>query len=337
MAEQWIEAAVAHRLAVFAGGSVAGPRSLCARAFAGLIRARALVLKSPALAQENVDIPPAFWLDDSLNKPVRSWEVGDFSYWDQRGDRWQAFGVTFALGEVLEMLPFEQRAATARGLSVAGNPAWVPARVARQFAWEKAEATPTKAHLAVLDQARLGFVTGRAVLAQCISTYKHGRPPPWDDPADWEEPEWDIADWFWRDFKVTQRASFDWERGIFWGEGPWGRGKGLMKLEGAHFLAESLQALLPSHLRGAPVETGAKGQGKRGGQPPRAFWDEMLCDIRALIHQGDFKPERQADVEKAMLTWAEGKDEKLSEATARPKARLLFERYKNEAENFLAS
>jgi hypothetical protein len=50
----------------------------------------------------------------------------------------------------------------------------------------------------------------------------------------------------------------------------------------------------------------------------------MLCDIWALIHQGDFKPERQGDVERAMLTWAERKGEKLSEATARPKAKLLF-------------
>ena len=64
----------------------------------------------------------------------------------------------------------------------------------------------------------------------------------------------------------------------------------------------------------------------------------MWCDIWGLIHQGDFKPESQAEVERAMLTWATEHGHQMGEATARPKARKLFRAYsEDEATNFLGS
>ena len=76
------------------------------------------------------------------------------------------FGVTFALSGVLDMLPFEQRGKTAHRLSVAGNPAWVSARPAIQFAHEKAGFSMAAAAAAIFEHAQLGFLTGRAVLSE---------------------------------------------------------------------------------------------------------------------------------------------------------------------------
>ncbi len=61
----------------------------------------------------------------------------------------------------------------------------------------------------------------------------------------------------------------------------------------------------------------------------------MWCDLWALIYQGDFKPASQAEVERAMLNWAESKGQNLAEATARPKARKMFKAFKGEATNFI--
>ena len=57
----------------------------------------------------------------------------------------------------------------------------------------------------------------------------------------------------------------------------------------------------------------------------------------ALIFQGDLKPSNQADVERAMLAWAEHNGKPLAEATVRPKARRLFKALQGEATNFLRS
>jgi hypothetical protein len=62
----------------------------------------------------------------------------------------------------------------------------------------------------------------------------------------------------------------------------------------------------------------------------------MWCDVWALIYQGDLKPTSQADVERAMLAWAENNGKPLAEATARPKARKLLKALRGEATNFLA-
>lgn len=44
---------------------------------------------------------------------------------------------------------------------------------------------------------------------------------------------------------------------------------------------------------------------------------------RRIYHEG-FAPARQADIEKAMLEWAESNDHKMSEGSARDRARKLW-------------
>ena len=49
-----------------------------------------------------------------------------------------------------------------------------------------------------------------------------------------------------------------------------------------------------------------------------------MCAIFGLIHQGDFQPKNQAEIEKAMLDWAVRNDHELGVTLAREKARKVF-------------
>ena len=61
-----------------------------------------------------------------------------------------------------------------------------------------------------------------------------------------------------------------------------------------------------------------------GGAPPKAWWDDLWIEIFRQIHCGDLQFKRQADIEKAMLDWANANGHKMSETTARNAARKLF-------------
>jgi hypothetical protein len=339
MAEQWIDAASAAKLVMDGPAGAAGRHSLCARAHRGLVqtKARLLVLEDKELVsrQEQVAIPPEFWWAEGEATLEQNWVAGDFTTQLESGTRVQAFGVTFAMNGLVELLSPEKRALAARSLSVAGNSAWLPAREARRFAYEKAGFNPKTAHMALVDQARLGFITGRAVLAQRFDPGQYGIQQ--DGPPAWEEREWDIPDGFWRDFKVTQRTSFDWERGIFSGEGPWRRGRCVIKLSGVYFLKESLSALLPiSEISvAAEDELDEETSKPKGGRPPQAWWDDMIVAVAGLILHGQLKPTRQAQVTDAMLTWAALNGHDISESAVKPKAKKLFEAYQKEGRNFL--
>lgn len=338
MAEQWIDAASAAKL-IFDGPVGVGSRhALCARAHRGLIqtRARLLVLTAKKLVsrQENSTVPAEFWWAEGGDELKQDWAAGDFSTL-LNGTQVQAFGVTFALSGMLELLLVERRASTARSLSVAGNPAWVTAREARQFAYGKAGLNPTKADMAVRDQAELGLVTGRAVLAQRFVAGPYGISM--EGAPAWEEREWDIPEWFWRDFKVTRQTSFDWERGIFSAEGPWRKARCVMKLTGVYFLRESLSVLLPTSETSPLAEdtAGEEASKVKGGRPPQPWWDDMIVATAGLIFHGQLVPTRQAQVTDAMLTWAALKGHEISESAVKSKAKKLFEAYQKEGRNFL--
>ena len=235
------------------------------------------------------------------------------------------------------MLPPEQRAATAQRLSVAGSPAWVPARAAYKFARDNAGVSVRGAGRAVLEYARLGFVVGRAVLAQRLPG---GMAP----TPSWEEREWDVPAEFWRG--VDDHAGHaSWEQGSFEivSPGPGGfaashaHGMPVIRLSGVHFLAESLQVLRPADptpiIGNAPAAPPAKAGAR--GRPPQPWWDDLWCAVWGLIHQGDLKPDTQADVERAMLAWAAMNGHDLSESAVKPKARKLFQTFKGEVTNFL--
>lgn len=145
MPTQWIAAHVARKLVINPPSEMAEMLALCVRAHAGLVRAKARLLIVGDDRTENAPIPPAFWWAEGHEALEQNWATGDFSTWIDRRVHWQAFGISFALDDVLEMLPVERRAIAARSVSVVGNPGWLSAKEARRFTYEKGGINPVQA------------------------------------------------------------------------------------------------------------------------------------------------------------------------------------------------
>ena len=317
MAEQWIEASRAMEL-------VGSRFTLCERAKAGLVKSSARLLLIGNERHEGTEIPLKFWWAEGHEALHQDWASGDFSTWIDRTVEWKAFGVTFALSGVLEMLPFERRGLTALSLSVAGNANWISAIEARKFAYNEGGVNPTRAATAVIEQAKLGFLTARAVLAQGSKGGVHKID--WD----WEAREWDVPLWFWGGFTDESSSSQSWDTGKFAGRGRAPDGLRWITLTGVHFLRESMNVLLPAAASNATAQPVSKNQ---GGRPPAPFADDLMCAIWGLIHQGDLKPKNQADIERAMLDWAVRNDHGLGLTAARGKARKVYATLTGEVEN----
>ena len=70
-----------------------------------------------------------------------------------------------------------------------------------------------------------------------------------------------------------------------------------------------------------------------GGRPPAAFADDLMCAVWASIYRGDFMPARQADIEKALKTWAVDQGHELGDTSARDKARKIWNAMHQEVGN----
>ncbi len=63
-----------------------------------------------------------------------------------------------------------------------------------------------------------------------------------------------------------------------------------------------------------------------GGKPLAAHWDAMWAEIAVQLHEGDLKPETQADIERTMADYLDSMDISASESTVRWRARRLWSR-----------
>ena len=254
--------------------------AICERCHAGLIRSRAKLFHKHYEALHDVDLPREFWWAEGHEALDQNWDTGDFSTWLSQTFHWRAYGVRFALEDLLELIAFEERATTRRCLSVAGNPAWISAREARRFAYEEARLQPARAGNAIVDQCRLGFVAARAV-EMCSAL---GR-----EQTDWtnEAREWDVPLWFWKEFTGEDASSQDWESGTFAGRGQGPNGYSWLTLNGVHFLRTSLDALLPSAPK--PEAGLANYESTKPTLPDAELkrWWQKRSNVRDKLSQGD--------------------------------------------------
>jgi hypothetical protein len=65
-----------------------------------------------------------------------------------------------------------------------------------------------------------------------------------------------------------------------------------------------------------------------GGRPPLSFWEDALIAVAYEIHLGDFKPARQADVQRRLSEWIaeQGHDEPGATQT-KARAKKLWDRF----------
>ena len=199
MAEQWIDAATARGLIASAPDPYRehiAALALCRRAHSGILAARATLLTMGDRRAKDATIPAAFWWAEGEAALDQDWATGDFSTWINRTILCQAFGVTFAISDVLDMLPAAQRNDVARRLSVAGIPKWVRANEAAQLACCLPGVMNGRAF--VVEQAHSGLLQGRAVLAQGF-TNRHA------ETSVWEEREWAIPADCWNSVAAAVR------------------------------------------------------------------------------------------------------------------------------------
>lgn len=74
-------------------------------------------------------------------------------------------------------------------------------------------------------------------------------------------------------------------------------------------------------------------QAGAGGRPPKPFWDQLWPFIAAALYNGDLKPARQADIERAMSDWLAANGHDAGESTVRRAARALWQAISREDQN----
>ncbi|WP_164155678.1 hypothetical protein [Sandarakinorhabdus rubra] len=304
MAEQWIATQLAYELAK-------SKFAICKRLHAGLIAARARQFEFETTVHRDVGLPKWFWWAEGHAALEANWTAGDFSTWIDSRIQYRAFGVEFGLAGILELLPVEERAAASRRCSVAGNAEWMTAMEARRFAYTVMGHNPAAAGDSILELARLGMVSARAVLAEGQGYDRSAQP--------WAEREWDVPVWFWSGQGDSYGGAPNWEQGKFTHRCNAPRGPEKISLSGVHFLRSSLA---DHHVPSASAEELID---RKRGRKPRYDWEAAVAAIWGSIYRGDLKPAQQADVELAIQRWLTKGDKEPSESTVRPYAKRIWD------------
>ncbi len=308
MAEQWVPAARALEI-------VGNPYTLCARLHAGMIEARADRILISGEEVDYREIPKGFWWAEGREALAQDWSAGDFATWIKNKHKIQVFGARFSAEGLLGALPIDARPLAARSLSVIGNPDWLVASEAKRHVQRYIQNAGAAA-VGIVMHARLGFVRACAVEARGS---KSGQPKAWD----WEEREWEVPSWFWRDFTDPDASVRDWEWGKFSGRCHQGSEFRSMELDGVHFLRESLDCL-------KPASQGEDQASPERGRKRKYNWEEATNHVWGEVYRGDLKPSQQSDIEQALQRVLRKGDVEPSEATVRPFARIIWEEFQKD-------
>jgi hypothetical protein len=104
------------------------------------------------------------------------------------------------------------------------------------------------------------------------------------------------------------------------------------------FLRADIETLIPAgtpaaaEVPAAPAPASAadaQSTPAKGGRYPADFWDELWVEIARQLYEGDLKPKKQADIEKAMMDWLAARGEAPGVTTIRERARKLWQAIKD--------
>lgn len=313
MTEQWIPASKAFEI-------VGSELRLTNLLRSGLLKAKAGLIGSSVDEYARNPIRSDFWQTDRYHEFQADWQAGYCSNVFEGTIEVYVSGLTIELSGLLQTVPAEERGVLARSFSVAGDNEWLSALDARRLCFSVVN--PASASSWLLQQARLGFVTARAVKAEM----KRERS---DDYSIWAEREWDIPVWFWENFTKPSSSVQSWETGQFSGRGRSPDTKGELILSGVYFHAKTLR-LLAGHIDEVPAEASLvpDEQGKRG-RKTSYDWYAAISTIWGKLFRNELLPlpENQADIEKALIDMLRVGDKEPGESTVRPYAKYIFEEY----------
>ena len=234
MAPIWIEAALARQIAANGGSETKAAFTICERAHDALIRAKAKSTISANQRQAESALPEKFWWARGYEALEQDWTTGDFSTRIDKSVEIRAYGVRFALEDILDILPFEQRANVARRFSVEGHSLWFSAREARAVVAQVEKLDFMSAGGRLIELAKLGFVTARAVEMRTGREFGY-----YNDDA---QREWDVPIWFWREYVDDTMFVQRWDLGLFRGCNHSYQKSRCIELSGVHFLKSTVVA-----------------------------------------------------------------------------------------------
>lgn len=70
-----------------------------------------------------------------------------------------------------------------------------------------------------------------------------------------------------------------------------------------------------------------------GGRPPAAWWDDLWVEMCRQLYLGDLKPEKQSDLQTAMMKWVSARGHSAADSTIRDRARKLWVALNRDDEN----
>jgi hypothetical protein len=313
MPHEWIKAALALDYVSEALSDYSARMRICERAHAGLIAAKAERIVWTGKEERDLLIGKGFWWAEGHEALEQDWQAGDFSTWIDQKHEVKAFGVSFDFTAISDLVPADRQATALRRISVIGQEDWISAQALVTLVLSKfASRIGTDA---LAEACRLGQLGARAMRA--TSKYERGG----IFIPRWTAVEWDVPLWFWRDFiKVGSSARFEWSIGKVTGRGKMDGADHLIELQGLHFHRSGLVNLgLASE---PPVEVVSETS---RGRRPRYDWPAASVHIFGLINRGDFKPQCQADIEKALIEHLADGDDAPGESTVRPYAKLIWD------------
>lgn len=313
MSHEWIKASLALEYVSDGLLDYSAPRRICERAHAGLIAAKAERIVWDGQEKRDELIGKGFWWARGHEALEQDWQAGDFSTWIDGKTEVRAFGVSFDFTALSDLVPADKQAAAIRRISVLADEEWISARDLHLAVLEKAG--PVYGTAMLTEACRLGQLGARAMRATC--QYKQRSTL----MLRWKAVEWDVPLWFWRDFTDKVNAKFEWPLGNVKGEGRKDGEPHRIELQGVHFHRSGLINL---GIEEAPIENGQGADAGRGRRP-KYNWPAASLHIFGLINRGDFKPECQADIEKALIEHLTEGDEAPGESTVRPYAKLIWE------------
>lgn len=91
---------------------------------------------------------------------------------------------------------------------------------------------------------------------------------------------------------------------------------------GVQFRAQDVMEMLGISLKSTPEKQSTFQS--PAGRPAAAWWDDLWIEICRQLYEGDLKPTRQIDIERAMQSWASSKGHEPASSTIRERARKLW-------------
>lgn len=318
MANEWITAATALRYLTDDLYPYNEQQAICERAHNGLIAARAETLIWGDETRRNCKVPKEFWRAEREDDLLENWETGDFSTWIDGAFEAKAFGVSFDFLGVVELAPAEKRAAGMRRISVAANPGWIHSRDLTSLIY--AQTNSMRAGAVILEACKLGQLTARAARVSITREARAG----YGEASVWASLEWDVPLSFWRDFTNPNQSAQDWQQGTARGRTYRQGTSELIELQGLHLHRAGLSFLGLKSTDDDQSDAETPGPSNRG-RKAKYDWPAATLAIFGRIHRGDFKPESQAEIEKALQAYLAQGDKEPSESTVRPYAKLIWD------------